>query len=217
MVDPMNKPVRIIIMEPVNLLLFSVSTFIREHYASRIITITEVKSLVELRQALIDNHFDLIFTALYGEGEHLSDWWGFEVFLNRFRGNVPCLVWSDIPGLYLQCVSHSQISVCYIKKMLPLAVLSGLLETVLAGGAPAVLRELSVPPLPNVMLTRHELDVVHRLCQGESLKGIAWALERSIKTISAHKCNAMRKLGVRSTAMLLKLQKPFVHVKRTGV
>lgn len=213
MANPMNKPVHIIIMEPDNFLLFSVSSFIREHYASRIIDITEVKTLFELRQAMMKNHFDVILTALHGEGEYLSNWWEFEGLLNRFWPNTPCLAWSEIPPPYLQCFNQSRPATCYIQKTLPLAVLSGLLETVLAGGAPAVLRELSVPPLPNVILTRHELDVVQRLCQGESLKGIAWALERSIKTISAHKCNAMRKLGVRSTAMLLKMQKSFMTSK----
>lgn len=213
----MNRPVRIIIMEPVSLLRFSLSTFIREHYGSGVTVIAEVKDLFELREAMMSTRVDVILTALFGDRENLEHWWKFEEFITRCWPEVPCLAWSDIPKEYLQRLNRRGALSCYVNKTVSLMAFNQLLDKILASSPPRFPLELPVRGDPKAVLTRHELDVVHRLCQGESLKGIAWALERSIKTISAHKCNAMRKLGVRSTAMLLKLQKPFVHVKRTGV
>ncbi|MGG6175543.1 LuxR C-terminal-related transcriptional regulator [Pantoea allii] len=51
-------------------------------------------------------------------------------------------------------------------------------------------------------LTRSERDVLRHLFNGMDLQQIARMKQLSIKTISAHKCNAMRKLDVRTDAEL---------------
>lgn len=56
-------------------------------------------------------------------------------------------------------------------------------------------------------LTRCENDVLTFLFNGMSLREIAEHQRRSIKTISAHKCNAMRKLQVKNDSELFSLRK----------
>ncbi|WP_415837922.1 helix-turn-helix domain-containing protein, partial [Serratia silvae] len=56
-------------------------------------------------------------------------------------------------------------------------------------------------------LTRCENDVLTSLFNGMSLREIAELQHRSIKTISAHKCNAMRKLQVKNDSELFSLRK----------
>ncbi len=51
-------------------------------------------------------------------------------------------------------------------------------------------------------LTRSEIDVLKHLFHGMDLQQIAQMKQLSIKTISAHKCNAMRKLDVRTDSEL---------------
>jgi len=54
-------------------------------------------------------------------------------------------------------------------------------------------------------LTRSEMDVLKLLLTGMDLQQIAKMKALSIKTVSAHKCNAMRKLGVKSDSELFML------------
>lgn len=51
-------------------------------------------------------------------------------------------------------------------------------------------------------LTRSEIEVLKHLFNGMDLQQIARMKQLSIKTISAHKCNAMRKLDVRTDSEL---------------
>ncbi|SFN24385.1 two-component system, NarL family, captular synthesis response regulator RcsB [Izhakiella capsodis] len=51
-------------------------------------------------------------------------------------------------------------------------------------------------------LTRSELDVLRYMYNGKDLQNIARIKQLSIKTISAHKCNAMRKLDISSDSEL---------------
>jgi two-component system capsular synthesis response regulator RcsB len=205
----MNKPVRIIIMEPVCLLRFSLSVFIRDHYGSRATVITEVKNLFELREAMMRSPFDVILTALFGEKESLENWWKFDEFLTRFWPATPCLVWSDIPQSYLQYLNPQGAPAYYVNKTVSLEAFKQLLD--LASPPLRLLLDVPVRVYPKEMLTRQELDVIYRLCRGGTVKGIARQLGRSIKTISAHKCNAMRKMGVDSTFTLLKLNRAMMH------
>ncbi|MFA1240611.1 LuxR C-terminal-related transcriptional regulator [Serratia odorifera] len=60
-------------------------------------------------------------------------------------------------------------------------------------------------------LTQRENDVLMCLFNGLSISQIARLRQRSIKTISAHKCNAMRKLGVKNDSGLFLLRENIVN------
>lgn len=54
-------------------------------------------------------------------------------------------------------------------------------------------------------LSRRELQVVQMVANGMANKSIALELEISVKTIEKHRANASRKLGVGSTAEMVRL------------
>lgn len=65
-----------------------------------------------------------------------------------------------------------------------------------------------VPP-DTAPLSDRELDVVHRAARGQSNKEIGDGLEIAVKTVEVHKSNAMRKLGLRNRAQLIRYA--FLH------
>lgn len=60
------------------------------------------------------------------------------------------------------------------------------------------------PPHAASPLTAREREVVRLIAQGHKLSEVARILSRSIPTVRAHKASAMRKLGVHSTADLIR-------------
>jgi DNA-binding NarL/FixJ family response regulator len=54
-------------------------------------------------------------------------------------------------------------------------------------------------------LSRRELQVVHLVADGLGNKSIAVELQISVKTIEKHRANAARKLGINSTAEMVKI------------
>lgn len=75
----------------------------------------------------------------------------------------------------------------------------------------------ALKPLDQSLLTRSERKVLIHLFSGLSLTEIAKLLNRSIKTISAHKCSIMRKLGVRNDAALYQMSQPDALLLAGGV
>jgi DNA-binding NarL/FixJ family response regulator len=57
---------------------------------------------------------------------------------------------------------------------------------------------------PPAALTPRERETVQLIAEGLSNKSIAWRLQVSVKTIETHRASAMRKLGTRSTAELVR-------------
>lgn len=57
---------------------------------------------------------------------------------------------------------------------------------------------------PNQLLSRRENTIVKLVAEGHSNKGISAILNISIKTVETHRAAAMRKLGINSTAALVR-------------
>ncbi len=86
------------------------------------------------------------------------------------------------------------------------------IEAVQAGRAyysPPVQRELSellrahaAPPRPLDLLTDREREVLHLVATGLSTKEIASKLDISTRTVETHRANLMRKLNLKSVALL---------------
>jgi len=83
------------------------------------------------------------------------------------------------------------------RKYLPPQMLGKLVDDFRSGGK--VRRGLS----RGVSLTPREREVVKMIAEGYSVKEIAVRLERSVKTVEAHKFNLMRKLGIHNKAQLV--------------
>ena len=86
------------------------------------------------------------------------------------------------------------------------------IEAVRAGRAyysPPVQRELSellrahsAPPRPMDLLTEREREVLRLVVKGHSTKEIASQLDISTRTVETHRANLMRKLNLKSVALL---------------
>ena len=99
-------------------------------------------------------------------------------------------------------------------------------RTVYAGGyylsAPMVrmlaeyYRGIKPPRKRRDSLTYRELQVLKMIAEGSNCKGIAGALELSVKTIEAHKFNLMRKLDIHCIANLTRyaIQMKIVHLEQ---
>jgi DNA-binding NarL/FixJ family response regulator len=103
----------------------------------------------------------------------------------------------------------------YVLKELAGAELLTALRAVLAGQiylAPEVStlvvrsfrRQLEAGEASEGRLTDREREVLRRVAEGETTKGISFSLGVSMKTIETHRLNLMRKLGLRSVAELTK-------------
>jgi DNA-binding NarL/FixJ family response regulator len=74
-------------------------------------------------------------------------------------------------------------------------------ERYLDATIPAPQRRSELPPQSrSARLTDREVDVLRRTAAGHSNKDIASALDISIKTVEVHKAKAMRRLGLRDRA-----------------
>lgn len=101
----------------------------------------------------------------------------------------------------------------YVTKDSASTELVAAIRKVAAGGAyvtPAVAEHLALDAMPRRRAARHEalsdreLEVFRQLVAGESVGSIAVRLNLSAKTISTHKARLMEKLGVASTAELVR-------------
>jgi DNA-binding NarL/FixJ family response regulator len=82
------------------------------------------------------------------------------------------------------------------------------IETVMAGGiyySAALARQLARPAaLHDQQLTAREQQVLQHIAQGASNKGIARALDLSVRTVETHRLNIKRKLGIEGQAELIR-------------
>jgi DNA-binding NarL/FixJ family response regulator len=65
----------------------------------------------------------------------------------------------------------------------------------------AYLTQSSRSPDP---LTSREREIVQRIAEGQTTKGIATALDLSVKTVESHRSSLLRKLNIHETATLVR-------------
>jgi DNA-binding NarL/FixJ family response regulator len=116
---------------------------------------------------------------------------------------------------YLQELLRAGVS-GYVLKQSPPSELLQAIRAVAAGGqyldstltsrvtARFVARDADKSGKPTVALTDREADVLRQIAAGYSNKEIAARLALSVKTVEAHKANAMRKLDLRGRIDIVK-------------
>jgi DNA-binding NarL/FixJ family response regulator len=101
----------------------------------------------------------------------------------------------------------------YLTKEAAPALLATALRKVAAGGAyitPEVAEQLALGAMPATDATPHtalsdrEFQVFRMLADGQAVSDIAARLNLSVKTVSTHKARLMQKLGVGTTAELIR-------------
>ncbi len=81
------------------------------------------------------------------------------------------------------------------------------IDTVMGGGiyySAGLARQLASPAAPDSPLTTREQEVLDHIARGQSNKGIARALDLSVRTVETHRLNIKRKLGIEGQAELIR-------------
>ena len=92
----------------------------------------------------------------------------------------------------LQAIQSVMDGQCYVTPL----VAKGLVQSVISGGKPVVLRDKS--------LTERQREVLQLVAEGMTVKQIASALDLSPKTVEFHKSQIMTQLDLHTTAELTK-------------
>lgn len=95
----------------------------------------------------------------------------------------------------------------YVLKDAPTAEIISAIETVAAGGSyfsAPVMAALATAPEKNASLTEREREILLLLVEGHSNKRIAQQLDISVRTVETHRMSLRRKLGIVTSAGLVK-------------
>lgn len=204
----------IALMDPCPLVVAGLHSLIDELTAGTAL-VAEDTSMQQVFERLQYQPASVLIAELHGQHETLEQ--GCEMLLGLCaqRPSLRVIVYtrcrdsSVLGGL----LSHKNINV--ISRNDPLEQVSEFVRRVLSGErvlSPSIGCCLANPHSPSggeVPLTRSENDVITQLFNGMSLSQIAERKHRSVKTISAHKCNAMRKLQVQTDSELFSLRNSF--------
>ena len=169
----------------------------------------EASSCDELVKDAKSNSFDLLLIDISMPGMNTMD------VIKSFHGNYP-----DVRILVISMLGEEQYALPFIKigahgfinKSSDPEEIMDAIKTVMDGNvylSPAMhnkmLQEINQPNqrLPHNRLTPREFQIFSRLAHGLSLKDIGEELNLSIKTVSTHKVNIMKKMKFDSNAELI--------------
>lgn len=210
----MNKKLRIALVDRCSLTLSGLSYFIHS-LAPQSEIVLQRNSLANIGEPLFLNQIDLLITELSGGKDVVSQ--GISQ-LSALSASLPMLhivVYTRIQsGVVLRELTE-MLNVSVVSRFEPLKQMKVVFKQIFSGGSvhsPLIancLKESAVQ-VSNAQLstlTRRENEVLRYLFNGLTLGQIATLQHRSIKTVSTHKCNAMRKLGAMNDFELFSISK----------
>ncbi|MFQ2157451.1 response regulator [Aeromonas hydrophila] len=180
--------------------------------------VAEAHQVTELLKTLRQHTCDLLITDFSMPGDSRCDGLVMIQQLIRDHPSLPIIVLTQVQNAgVLQSLIHTGIRGVLLKKSV-LSELSDAINHVLAGQeyiGSSVKQLLAEGGLlhnnPQTQLTPKESEVVRLLSSGMSVTQVAQYLNRSIKTISTQKKNAMLRLGIKSDSEL------FFYAKKSGL
>ncbi|HGM5490611.1 TPA: LuxR C-terminal-related transcriptional regulator [Serratia fonticola] len=148
---------------------------------------------------------DIVVMELCGDGESVLEGLSIISSCRQYWPRIPIVVCTTLSDVrFLQQVKSLQVSsVCH--KYDPLEAIEECIMLARSGinqDSPTVQRLLNAKPHIASTLTRKEIDVLVYLFKGCSVSDVSRMLNRDIRTISSHKCNAMTKLGYKNNGDL---------------
>lgn len=201
---------RVIVHDPVTLYRDCLMRVLNAYFGHTVKILGEAQTLADVRKILIHEHADLLIGVPYGVGETLLDWEVFGCQLKCYHPSLICLMWTNLPKNFVRLFTPAERvgKTLFLKKGVSIPVFCQVVSQVAAGD----LSKNDVcrcPPEDDgtalKTLTLRESLVLSEMMEGKSLRQIAARYHNSLKTISSHKCSAMKKLGVSSNAQLLAL------------
>ncbi|HEY1845083.1 MAG TPA: LuxR C-terminal-related transcriptional regulator [Buttiauxella sp.] len=213
-----NKATTIALMNGFPLLLDGLAEFIKENHESVEIVSQDI-SVLQASERLQYQQADVLITDLCGQNE--------TTFIGCSRLLDLC---ATLPRLRVLVYTHckesdvlsklaARRSISLIERSGSISRVGGYLQRFLCGEqviSPSINHLLARRPDCDFgklhKLTRSENDVLLYLFNGLSLGQIAERKNLSVKTISAHKCNAMRKLHLANDSELFSLRNSFTFL-----
>lgn len=176
---------------------------------SSILSLSSLSALQEKLQKITVTVLVVEFNGTPGELAYMGKWL---LILQEQYPQLRIVLYTASRDMTILTPLHRQKQFSLIAQQEPLEQLRRDMALALVGrkvcspGIDRCLGQFGAPKsLGLCMLTAAESRVMTHLLAGLSLTEIAALCHRSIKTISAHKCNGMRKLGVRNDAELFQL------------
>lgn len=196
------------LMDSHPLTLLGLSTLIESINKDHKIILQEL-SLGKMQEALMYQSVDLLVTDLQSSEEDLQQGLDILLRMNAQFPDMTIVVYTSChdSNVLRNLLTHYNISM--IARAEPLADTEDFFRQAFDKKhvlSPKICSDLArmneTHPCVTAKLTRSEIDVLKHLFHGMDLQQIAQMKQLSIKTISAHKCNAMRKLDVRTDSEL---------------
>jgi two-component system, NarL family, captular synthesis response regulator RcsB len=213
-----DKKLTLALMDSYPLAIVGLAGFITGLHESAELILQE-NSIAQIAERLQYQPVDLLVTELNGQNETIAE--GCKVLLNlcaalpsmqvivytrcRQREVLRSLVMQSNISMISRSDALPQVGAFFQRVMAGERVFSPLIGSFLAHSEQSKFNRLD-------RLTCSENDVLTSLLNGLSLGQIAACKNRSVKTISAQKCSAMRKLKVESDSELFSLREQLVQV-----
>ncbi|HAT3850629.1 TPA: response regulator transcription factor [Serratia marcescens] len=206
----MKKKKTIVVMDPVFFNQQSMVHMLHNYFNNRL-SITDVVSSISeiMRMIILEGPADIYLMEAYGHGENYKSWSDFINFMGTYYPSVTCLIWSSKPTVFLRKLNSLEgRNPCWqIPKKIGIDCFVDFFRKVLDGEASLSSNSTNCIESPMCSLTLSEMVIITDVIEGGNIKRLAKKYNVTYKTVSAHKRNAMIKMGISSTAQLRSLFK----------
>jgi two-component system capsular synthesis response regulator RcsB len=213
-----HKAIGIALMNGFPILLDGLADFIKENHEN-VEIISQDISMFQASERLQYQQADVLIADLYGQNETISIGCSRLLDLCSIQPRLRVLIYTHCKESDVLSKLAARSSISLIERSGSISKVGGYLTRFLSG------EQVISPSINNLLvrrpdcdfgklrkLTRSENDVLLSLLNGLSLGQIAECKNLSVKTISAHKCNAMRKLHLANDSELFSLRNSFTFL-----
>jgi DNA-binding NarL/FixJ family response regulator len=151
---------------------------------------------------LKENDKQILIMELYNESENLYDVLRFILTINDFWPKTPLIIFTEVTNASILAMLAAEVHLSLVTKDDPLDCL---FEAIVAANtgeeyrSPGIQTALTQPVEP---LSRSEWRILAMMITDTNPQRIARVTHRSYKTVSSHKLNIMRKLGLNQAGFM---------------
>lgn len=161
-----------------------------------------VYSIREIEAVLKENEKQILIMELYNESESLYDVLRFILTINDFWPKTPLIIFTEVTNASILAMLAAEAHLSLVAKGDPLdclLVAVAVADTGVGFRSPGIQAALTQPVEP---LSRSEWLILAMMITDSDPRRIARVTHRSYKTVSTHKLNIMRKLGLNQAGFM---------------
>jgi DNA-binding NarL/FixJ family response regulator len=151
---------------------------------------------------LKENDKQILIMELYNESENLYDVLRFILTINDFWPKTPLIIFTEVTNASILAMLAAEVHLSLVAKDDPLDCLFAAIVAANTGEeyrSPGIQTALTQPVEP---LSRSEWRILAMMITDTNPQRIARVTHRSYKTVSSHKLNIMRKLGLNQAGFM---------------